>query len=268
MQEPDRVDAWTLGAISIVAYVTANVLHEGLGHGGMCLLLGGEPTALSTAYFDMVDDSVSPAGLKWVAAGGAIVNVIAGAVFWVLFQASGKRQSPLKYFWWLSMTVNLLVGTGYLLFSGVSQVGDWEVVIRGWQPFWAWNTGMTALGGITYLASVWLAVKTLVPLVGGRESISMTKARRLSLFPFLVGSVATTIGAVLNPLSPILIATSAAAHFGGTSGLGWMAQLYRGNRFRPSGEDGLHVPRSWTWIATASILLALHIFVLGPAIEF
>ena len=34
-----RIDPLTVGAIGILAYMLANVLHEGLGHGGACLLV-------------------------------------------------------------------------------------------------------------------------------------------------------------------------------------------------------------------------------------
>jgi hypothetical protein len=42
------IDRLTLIAIAAVAYVLANIAHEGVGHGGSCLLLGGQPVALST----------------------------------------------------------------------------------------------------------------------------------------------------------------------------------------------------------------------------
>ena len=34
-----------------------NVLHEGAGHGGACLLVGGKPLALSSVYFECSAES-------------------------------------------------------------------------------------------------------------------------------------------------------------------------------------------------------------------
>jgi hypothetical protein len=263
-----RLDFLTIAAISVVAYIIQNVLHEAVGHGGVCLLLGGEPTALSTAYFDMVDGSVSPLGRRLVAAGGAVVNILAGGVCWALLRTMRGAGDSFRFFLWLSMTINLLTGTGYLLFSGTTQVGDWVVVIAGFEPFWLWNTLMILIGLVTYLLCIWLSLSTMLPLIGVGDAVDVDRARRLSLHPYLLCCVASTMGAALNPLSPIFILTSAAANFGGTSGLAWMTQLYKTSWFKPSTRAGVNIGRSWPWIISAGLLLALHIAVLGPAVTF
>ncbi|MGA7305350.1 MAG: hypothetical protein WBW88_10770, partial [Rhodothermales bacterium] len=263
-----RIDWLTVAAISVVAYVLQNVLHEAVGHGGMCLLLGGDPSALSTAYFDMVDGSVSPAGRKLVAAGGTIVNLLAGGLFWVALRATPTSRSSVRFFIWLSMTINLLTGTGYFLFSGVSQVGDWVVVISGFEPHWFWTAALIVVGLSTYLLSIWLALKTLNPLLGADDTLRLKRAFDLSFKPYLAGCIATTVGAALNPVSPTLILMSAAANFGGTSGLAWMTQLYNRPWFTPSTGPPIEIGRSWSWIIAGSVLLALHILVLGPSVTF
>ena len=48
MLEATKPDLLTIAAIAIVATVTANFIHEGLGHGGMCVATGGRPLVLST----------------------------------------------------------------------------------------------------------------------------------------------------------------------------------------------------------------------------
>lgn len=260
-----RSDLLTISALSIVAYVVQNVLHEVVGHAGVCLLLGGDPTAVSTAHFDMVDGSVGPVGRRLVAAGGTVVNLIAGGIFWVLLRRLRNAGGRLRYFLWISMTLNLLTGTGYFLFSGLTQFGDWVVVIEGLSPYWLWNTGLILIGVATYLLSVKLALEELLPFVADDER-RHTRAFRLSFWPYLIGSTATTVGAVLNPVSPLLILTSAAANFGGTSGVAWMTQMYKGSLFKPSPDGPIEISRSWLWIMIAAILLALHVAVLGPSI--
>ena len=46
------VDRPTLAAIAVVAFALANLAHEGMGHGGACLLAGGRALALSAIHFD------------------------------------------------------------------------------------------------------------------------------------------------------------------------------------------------------------------------
>ncbi len=40
---PRLLDLLTIAAIAIVATVIADFIHEGLGHGGMCVATGGRP---------------------------------------------------------------------------------------------------------------------------------------------------------------------------------------------------------------------------------
>ena len=70
-----RTHALTVGAIAILAYMLGNVLHEGLGHGGACLLVGAKPLVLSSVHFECSADS------RLVMAGGTLVNLFAAAAF-------------------------------------------------------------------------------------------------------------------------------------------------------------------------------------------
>lgn len=50
--ERPRHDPLTLVAIALLAYVVGDVLHEAVGHGGACLVVGGRPLVLSTVHFE------------------------------------------------------------------------------------------------------------------------------------------------------------------------------------------------------------------------
>jgi len=110
-------DLWTVIAIAIVAYVFASIIHEGVGHGGACLLTGRHPLAMSTVHFECDGEG------RIVAAGGTIANFAAGLGFWVASRLA-SRATQLRYFLWLSMTINLLQAGGYFLFSGVGNIGS------------------------------------------------------------------------------------------------------------------------------------------------
>ncbi len=112
MREATKPDLWTIAAIAVVAAVIADLIHEGLGHGGMCLATGGQPLALSTVHFECSGDT------RLVAAGGTLANLIFGALFWGAARAV-KQAAPWRYFFWLLMTFNLFEAGGYFLFSGI-----------------------------------------------------------------------------------------------------------------------------------------------------
>src|SRR5260370_4403835 len=116
-------DTFAVGAIAILAYMLGNVLHEGLGHGGACLLVGAKPLVLSSVHFECSVDS------RLVMAGGTLVNFLAGAAFFVFGRLTGPPHSPLKHFFLICMTVSLFTATGYFLFSCIGVIGVWDGVV-------------------------------------------------------------------------------------------------------------------------------------------
>jgi len=240
-----RRDILTIIAIAIVAYALANVIHEGLGHGGACLLVGGRPIELSSLHFRCEADS------KFVSSAGCIANVIAAFVALMFF-----RRRP-SFFLWLFTTINLLMASGYLLFSGVMRVGDWVNVCRDLPPI-VWRPALAIIGAGLYFLVARYSARLLAPLAG-RDG-----ARRMTLIPYFTGGILYCVSGLFNPVGPILIAISAAAaSFGGTSGLIWLVEFIR----NPEG-DGIAIERSYGWIAAGAVVAAIFIGVLGPAIRF
>jgi hypothetical protein len=263
LHEETQPDLSTIIAIAVAATVITDFIHEGLGHGGMCVITGGQPLALSTVHFECSVDT------RLVAAGGTLANLIFGALFW--FAARAARQSaPWRYFFWLLMTFNLFDAGGYFLFSGVGNFGDWAVVVAGWQPAWAWRAGLITLGTVTYfLWFVPFCLRELRPFLGRDAEIRIRHARQLTLAPYLTSGMLSCIAGALNPVGPLLILVSAAAaSFGGKSGLAWMWTLLRGPRIPSSELQMPEIERSWGWMGAAVILATLFIAGLGPGVKF
>lgn len=252
----------TVAAIAIVAYVLADVLHEGVGHGGACVLTGGTPLVLSTVHFDCSADS------RWVAAAGTLVNLAAGAVSLGLLRLVRDASAHVRYFLWLFMTVNLLQGGGYFLFSGIANIGDWAAVVAGLRPVWMWRVGLALFGFLTYFAFVWIALLQMGRMVGGEEPERSRRAGQLALVPYLTGGIASCVAGLFNPVGFVLVGISAAAaSFGGTSGLAWMMQVLSSERIRKVPAPPLVIPRHWGWIAAGAALLAAFVLVLGPGVR-
>jgi|HubBroStandDraft_4_1064222.scaffolds.fasta_scaffold29549_2 hypothetical protein len=258
----DLPDVLTIIAIAIVATVAADVTHEALGHGGTCLLSGGHPLALSTVHFDCDRDT------RLIAAGGTVANFIAGALFLVASRML-RRASRLGYFLWLAMTINLLEGGGYFLFSGFGNIGDWAVVIQGLPPAWAWRLGLIAIGAVSYWLVVWFSLHELRPFLGPEGEMRLRRARLLTQIPYFTDGILSCIAGLFNPVGMILVAISAAAaSFGGASGLAWMGMLLRGPRVRSTEFQMPPITRSRGWIIAAGVLAILFIAVLGPGLRW
>ena len=263
MRETTKPDPLTIVAIAVVATVIANVIHEGLGHGGMCVATGGQPLVLSTVHFECSADT------RLVAAGGTLANLIFGTLSWLAMRAV-KRSATWRYFFWLLMTLNLFGVGGYFLFSGIGNIGDWAAVVAGWQPAWAWRVGLTALGIVTYFfLFVPLSLRELRPFLGKDAEVRVGRARQLTLVPYLTGGALSCVAGALNPVGPMLILISAAAaSFGGNSGLAWMWTLLYGPRFPSSEFQMPEIERSRGWIIAAVVLAIAFILRLGPGVRF
>ena len=263
LPEATKPDLLTIAAIAIVASVIADFIHEGLGHGVMCVATAGRPLVLSTVHFECSGDT------RLVAAGGTLANLIAGTLSFGAVRAV-KQSAPWRYFFWLLMTLNLFHVGGYFLFSGIGNIGDWAAVVAGWEPAWAWRVGLAALGIVTYFfLFVPLSLRELRPFLGKDVKIRVRRARQLTLVPYLTVGVLSCAAGALNPVGPLLILISAAAaSFGGNSGLAWMWTLLYGPRIPSSKLQMPEIERSRGWIIAAVVLAIGFIMGLGPGVRF
>lgn len=261
-REATRPDLLTIAAVATVAAVITDFIHEGLGHGGMCVATGGQPLVLSTVHFECSVDT------RLVAAGGTLANLIFGIWSWVAALAV-RQSAPWRYFLWLLMTFNLFDAGGYFLFSGIGNVGDWSAAVAGWQPAWAWRVGLAALGTVTYFfLFVPLSLRELRPFLGKDTKIRVWRARQLTLVPYLTSGVLSCAAGAFNPVGPLLILISAAAaSFGGHSGLAWMWTLLKNPRIPNSRFQMPEIGRSPVWIIIAVVLAIGFIAGLGPGVK-
>jgi hypothetical protein len=261
---PAPADSLTVASIGVLAYMLGNVLHEGLGHGGACVLAGGKPLVLSSVDFECSSDT------RLVMAGGTLINLVAGAVFFALGRFTSRSFSRLKYFFWISMTVNLFTATGYFLFSGIGGIGDWAEFIQGLDPQWVWRAALTILGAVTYWVAARISLLELRPFIGSDKAQRYRRALRLASIPYFAGGILMCIAGAFNPHGMILILISAAAStFGGTSGLMWTPSLLNHGTLIPYGPpaEPLPIPRNWPLILASWAIAFAFIAGLGPSVR-
>jgi hypothetical protein len=249
----------TVLSIAVVAYAACDMIHEALGHGVACALTRGV-TALSISTVAVQTSQQS----RWVAAAGSIANVIVGAVLLLLARRRARFDSW-GYFLWLLGTLDLLNGTGYLFFSGLTLTGDWSVVIAEWKPEWLWRGALILLGAALYTQAVRMAASALArirPVVATDSG----EARRLTLPPYIAGGLLLVAGAAMNPIGASLIWLSGVSSgFGAMAGLLIVPRLVAGAgtaASRDEGALGLGVP----WLVAAALTAAVFVFVIGRGI--
>jgi len=251
------LDRSTLVAVALAVYALVNLAHEGLGHGGACLLAGGQPRVLNAIYFECGDEGLSDAGRRLVAAGGTLVNLALGAVGALALSRSPRGWG--RYALWLFTSLNLFQAAGYWLFSGLGGIGDWAVATRGLAPNAVTRGGLTLMGALGYSAAVLLALRGLSGMLGPQPS-ARSRARVLTLVPYVAGGGLYVGAGLLNPLSPALVLVSAAAaSFGAASALAWMTELLRDGARFPRGPRDDALPRSLPALTVGALAAALFV---------
>jgi hypothetical protein len=250
-------DRLTLISIAALACVLQDVLHEGLGHGVTAWLSGAHRVTMSTVALE------SDIETRWISANGTLVNLLFGAILWVLLLRPRRYKPATRYFLVLAMAGNLFTGTGYFLFSGVSNFGDWAAVIRGLEPHWMWQLGLVVLGVISYYAAMLLVAAKLKPFRGRGETPG--RLRMLCWTPYFTDGILAGIGGLFNPMGLFyVIASALPSTLGANAGLLSLPWMMR------SQEDGQVEPiqRSAAWIVAAAAASVLFIFVLGRGITW
>ena len=252
-------DLWTLAAFGVLAYMISNVLHEGLGHGGVAWLSGARQITVTSTYMDAGFDT------RWILAAGTLVNLGVGVLGLIALRAMRRAGLSLRLFVWVFTALNLLLGTGYFLFSGVGGIGDWAEWMKGLSPEWAWRVGFALLGTVSYGASAWLLARELAAILGLREA----RMRRMTWTIYFAGGLTACLAGVRNPMGWKLVLISAAASsLGGASGLLWIPSIAAPAAHKKQKKEtaAVAIPRLPLLWAVAAVLLVEYVWWLGPGI--
>lgn len=257
--EPISDDGLTVCAISVLAGILTDIVHEGLGHGATALLSGASSGVLSTVAWSSNFDS------RLVEAGGTLANLVCALIFWLILRAVKQTSVRWRAFFLLTMAFNLFTGTGYFLFSGFSNFGDWAQVIAGLPAHWLWRASLVIGGMVSYYAAALAVGVALVRYVGVPRT-DLRRLRKLTILPYVTSVVLAVAGGISNPMGFRLILVSALpATAGGHSGLLWL--IYPTPRSVVPRRQPESIARNYAWMAVAAVLAALFILVLGRGIE-
>jgi hypothetical protein len=252
-------DVLTIIAISVIALMLGTMLHEGLGHGAVALLTGTTSGTLSTVAWSSESDS------RLVAAGGTLVNLIAGFLFWLALRSASNASAPTRFFLVISCAFNLFSGTGYFFFSGVTGFGDWQVVIAGMHPYWLWRALLIAVGVAAYYCAMRIVGGSLVRYLGVPVSYR-ARFRRLTWIPYFAAIVIEVVAGLRNPLGlPLVFESALPATAGAQCALLFL--VYYVPKSVTPGPNDKPVVRSYTWIVVSAVLALFFVLVVGPGIQ-
>jgi hypothetical protein len=252
-------DTLTVCSIIFLAGIVGDVSHEGIGHALVALLTGTKSGVLSTVAWSSDSDS------RLVAAGGTLVNLLVGFLLLFLLRRARRASPAARFFLFTACAFNLLTGTGYFFFSGVSDFGDWAVVIAGLSPHWFWRVLLILFGAAAYLLVTRILATSIVRDVGVPLT-DRSRLRRLTYLAYFSAVALSVAGALPNPLGIKLIFESAIpAAAGGNCALLWLRH-YAAKGTVPA-RPPAPISRSLSWIAASVVLSLAFIFILGRGIS-
>jgi hypothetical protein len=256
----------TVLAVGQIAYILSDTLHEAVGHGGACLLVGGVPLEVSSVHFECNDAALSANALRVVSAGGSSVNLIVGLIaFALLARAKGPHA---RYFTWLFASVNLLQAGGYLMVSPLlGRFGDWDAFSTGLPRELAVRIALTLFGLGISLVTVRRCARDLAAMVGDSADTRKRRALWLTLGPYLAGGLSSCVAGLFNPVGAILVFMSALmSTLGGTAWLAWAPAWMPKPQAGATGE-AMPIPRGVGWMIAAGVTVVVFVAVFGPGVK-
>lgn len=261
------VDWLTVVAIAAIAISFTVAFHEGV-HALTCLAVGGQLQEYSALYESC--DSSTESQAKKVAGSAPTYNLIAGVLLWIILRRSNEQAPETRFFLWLFMLMNWCYGAGYLIFSGIANIGDWAVVINGWEPSWLWRILMTIAGTLLFMFFVRLALQEFGKMVGGDPNEQIQRANKLFILSYITSFVVVLSAGFFCPYGLLSLPVTAglAAVLGALSPFLWMMRWFRTNRFRKLVKEPLEIHRKWQWLVAAIIVVFTYVFILGRTLHF
>jgi hypothetical protein len=240
----DQDDLLTLVAIGLLAYASADIAHHVLGHGGMCLVQGGDIRSLSSVF---VDCSVRGAAIDLA---GPFANLVVGVL---ACAAAFLAHRSLRLFLTLAAGFNLLWFALQLVFSVAVRTDDFAWAMQVFHVSEPLRYGLIALGIGLYTLSMRVVALMFRPF--GPSS----RARRIVWTTWLTAGAFACITALLdrNPVAAIL--RSAAPQSMALS----VALLFLPRYVASAAEEPV-IQRRISWLIAALTTAAVSIGFLGP----
>ena len=255
-------DLLTVIAIAIVAYAGANITHEIIGHCGTMALLGGKCSYISTTYIRTSPELPLEWRFRIDAFAGSAANWLVALIYLRLLRAWRSASPPLRFFLWLSTSVNLFLPATYLLVSPVIRFGDWYSMTIGLSHPFLWRSGMIVAGAVVCWLSFRLCGRELIKLIGVEAKHARSTAWSLIIPAYLAGGIISIAAALLGPLPLKWALFISGGMFGVTF---WLLLLPLRIRVRtiPT-EDPFLLPRNVGWLIAGTLVALVFLFVLGP----
>ncbi len=261
-----ELDLLTVAAAGALATMLGVAAHE-LAHALVGARMGGVLVSLSSTGVEGYWSSLRNAGWLLLGVSGSMANVLLAVSGWLIYRRSVGRPGTGTLVGWSLFVVNAWVPTLYLIASPALGFGDWMDVLSRFAALGPVRVS-AAVTGLFMTGLLWRATtETLARLVGGGAANERTaRARQLTRIVWVAGGVVAIAAGALAPSGAL---RGAGIALGSTMGSTWPL-LIAAERVGDTPVPGspLSVPRSIPLVASALVLAAAFVFLLGPGVRF
>ena len=248
-------DWYTVAAISLMALCLVTFDHEALGHGGMCLALGGHIRVLTSSIFRCDIRSM------WIAPAGPFGNLLGGTLALLFVPLVPHRSTNVRLFLIFVAGLAFFWEAGYLIAAMRGRDGDLYFAAQdflGEPSLWWRITGVVAGVGLYVLSARWAsrALSALWP--------DAALARRVARTAWVTASIGAILAAVAS--GDGWAALKAALEIGAGT-FPWLL-IPRQSRTQADPAAPLCIERSRTIIAVSLIVFAVFVATLGRGLRF
>jgi hypothetical protein len=256
---PQRDDTPTLLAAGVLAYVAQTMLHEAVGHGGVCLAQGHRVTMLAPLWMRCSDVT------KPMVAAGPAANVLAALLCLAALRVLTPRHPVAGLLLWLSFAFNALVACFYLAVGAATGFGDWPALFARVDPSFLWRMPAALIAVLGCYLCLGLA-GGLFRRLAGHGPVAQARLWRRALWPATgaatVACAAEIVGGRAG-LVPLLLALGCTL----AVGLSLTSLSDAVFRVRPGDRDLGPVGRSFPLIVLAVAVAAGFVFAIGPGLD-
>ena len=242
----------------IAGYIFADVVHEVIGHAGMCFVNGGKAELLTSVYFHCNLNNTL------VDIGGPVANLITGFLIWIFLTYYKTISVNTRLFLLISMGFNLFWCAGGLIYSGIANVDDWSYLINGMQPEWLWRTILAVSGLVMYatvIGIITLKIRTFFSVDGNADRI-----KRLLLIPYISAGVAACTAALFYTEN-VFPAVKEAGLETFAASVGFLLIIRRFNTIKNGKPVNVNpVLRKNSWIILVAVIYIIFIVTLGHGV--
>jgi len=108
-----EIDILMVISITIIAYLFAQILHEGLGHGGMALLFGAKIIQVTNTNLQYDPTGISLSASRVIALAGTLANVVGGIFALWFLRMPSINSANTRFFGCLDTSIYLKVLATY-----------------------------------------------------------------------------------------------------------------------------------------------------------